>query len=72
MSKVQKRICTFTQTDLNPVLAKFNQNTVPALAELRPAQPQFFICHLFMIILQMHFCVYSVVYLTMYMVKYNT
>ena len=40
MSKLQKHIWTFIQTDFNPVKTNFNQITVPALDEIHPPQPK--------------------------------
>ena len=40
MIKLQKHIWTFIQTDFNHGKSTFNQNTVPAQAELGPTQPQ--------------------------------
>ena len=40
VNKVQKHIQAFPQTNFNPVQSNFNQTTVPALAELVPAQPK--------------------------------
>ena len=40
MSRLQEHIKAFIQIQFHPVKANFNRTTVPAKAELGPAQPQ--------------------------------